>query len=231
MADHWHLRNADWLATLPRDMAEAVRRHSTRRVHAAGDPVFGPTRQPDDVYLLEEGLVRIYRASAQGDEYTLEYVRPSELFGEVAVLAERPRESFAEARRRSVVLRIPRQVFLDALRSSAAALYQVTTKMGRALLTCRSRAEDLVFRDVRSRLAHLFLRLGDEFGTTGERGVTVELSLTHRELATLVGASRQTVSVALAELTEAGAIERRRRETVLRDRGALARLAQLPTLD
>lgn len=189
MADYWHLRKSDWLATLTPEQADAVRRQSARRVHGAGEPVFGPHPSPQTVYLLEDGLVRVYRAATNGTEYTVDYVRPRELFGEVSVIAGRPRESFAEARRRSTVLPIPAPVFVAVLRTSLPALYQVTKKMGEALLTCRSRAEDLVFRDVRARLAHLFLRLGEQFGKTTEAGVQMPLALTQQELATLVGAS------------------------------------------
>jgi CRP/FNR family transcriptional regulator, cyclic AMP receptor protein len=228
MTDYWHLRDVDWLATLGPAEVARVRRSSTTRVYEAGQSIFEPSRHPEQVYLLEEGLIRIFRASPRGDEYTLDYVRPRGLFGEVSVLADRPRESFAEARRRSRVLVIPRRVFVRAVRSSAAALYAVTKKMGRSLLTCRSQAEDLAFRSVRSRLAHLLLRLGEQFGQPADGRVVIGLSLSQGELATLIGATRQTVSATLAEMAEDEIIERRRGQTLLLDPEALRRLAELP---
>jgi CRP-like cAMP-binding protein len=137
--DHWHLRGLNWLSTLTPSQLAAVRRAARVRAYRRGEAVFRPTRVPRHVYLLEEGLVRIFRVSPGGDELTVGYVRPGEIFGEVSVLTGGPRESFAQAARPARILELPKDVFLKVVRSSRP-LYEVTKRIGLRLIRCQSRA-------------------------------------------------------------------------------------------
>ena len=69
--------------------------------------------------------------------------------------------------------------------------------------------------DARTRLARLLLRLAEEHGCRSGQSLTTGLPLTHEEVATLMGTSRQTVSLHLAELTKAGLVARRGRLLLL----------------
>ena len=62
---------------------------------------------------------------------------------------------------------------------------------------------------VKLRLSVLLWHLADRWGRVGPEGVSVPLALTHRMIARLVGASRQSVSAALKELENEGAISKR----------------------
>jgi len=97
--------------------------------------------------------------------------------------------------------------------------------MGLRLIRCQSRAEDLVFCDARTRLARVLLRLVDDFGRRTDHELTVGLPLTEQEIATLIGTTRQTVSVALGEMVRAGVVVRRAKELVVADPRALRELA------
>jgi len=228
MADHWHLRGIDWLATLPPASAEAVRRGSETRVYGPGEAIFSPTHHPAHVHLLVEGLVRLLRVSASGQELTLGYVRPGELFGAVSVMTGGARESFAEAKTRARVLRIPKVIFLETVRANNSVLYEVTRRVGQRLIRCQSRVEDLVFRDVRSRLARMLIELASEYGHETDRGLAVGLPLTQEEMATLIGTTRQSVNTLLREMDIAGLLQRRGRELLITDLSRLRALIGTP---
>jgi CRP/FNR family transcriptional regulator, cyclic AMP receptor protein len=224
--DHWHTPKVDWLRTLPAAPVKALRQASTVRTYEPGDPIFGPSRDPRQVYVLEDGLVRIFRVTPAGAEFTLGYVRPGELFGEVSVLSDKPRETFAQAKVASKILSIPRTVFLATLRAHNPVLYSVTKRIAERVIALQSRAEDLIFLDVRSRLVRLLVRLADEHGRRDDRGLAIGLPLTHDEIATLIGTSRQTVSLLLRELTDAGLVARRGRQLVLPKPAGLEAIAR-----
>jgi CRP-like cAMP-binding protein len=220
-------RRINWLTVLPADEAAGIRAASTARTYRPRDLIFGPTPTPQHVYLLEKGLVRVYRTSPDGAELTLGYVRPGEVFGDVAVIAERPRDVFAEARISSDVLHIPREVFMRVVRTHNPVLYEITKKISQRLVRIRSRAEDLVFHDARHRLSRLLVRLAEEFGDRRPNGLAVGVPLTQEEMATLVGTSRQTVNGVLRDLIAGGLVARKGRELLLTDPAALQRLAGL----
>ena len=226
MNDHWHTPRVDWLRTLPAAEGTTLRRVSTTRDYKAGEWVFGPARDPRQVYVLEDGLVRIFRVAPTGGEFTLGYVRPGEVFGDVSVLSDEPRETFARAKVASKILSIPRAAFVAAVRACNPVLYSLTKRIARRVIDLQSRAEDLIFLDVRSRLVRLLLRLASEHGLHDDHGLVIGLPLTHEEIATLIGTSRQTVSLLLRELTDAGLVARRGRQLVLPRPAGLEALAR-----
>lgn len=203
----WHLGDIDWLSELtPRERKE-LEDASRSAEYKPGDTVFRPDSSPRDVFLLQKGRVRIYRVSPEGGETTFGYVLPGEVFGELAVFGERKRESFAQAVERSVVWRLPMDLFQRTLQQRANLAFAVTAQVGDRLRQIESRVEDLVFRDVRSRLAHVLLDLGGHFGTKNGEEVVIEAAFTQSELATLVGSTRQTVNVCLGEFAQQGLVK------------------------
>jgi CRP-like cAMP-binding protein len=225
----WHLQNVDWLQELPEAERERLRQAATQRSCAVGEIIFTPVPHPHSVYLLETGLVRIYRLSESGLETTLGYVRPGEVFGELAAFGDYPRESFAQASLPSTVWKVPRELFQSLVSSRPNLGFQITKQIGERLKRIESRVENLVFRDVHTRVILTLLELADGFGAPQpDGGVAIQVHLTQAELATLVGSTRQSVNASLRELEQAGLLARNGRTLLLRDRGALRHAARAP---
>jgi len=213
--DFWHLHNFDWLGKLSSVETARLQKRSVCREYAPAEMIFTPTPHPESVYLLERGLVRIFRLSPSGSETTFGYVKPGEIFGELAAFSDRPRESFAEAVQSSTVWRIARAALQEIIALHPAIVAEVTKQVGTRLKRIESRVENLVFRDVRSRVACILLELAEDFGRADSRGLTIDLPLSQEELATLVGATRQSVNASLRELRQEGFVARDRRRFVL----------------
>lgn len=225
MSQIWHVHRFQWLESLPPALAESLRRNSAARLYQKGEMVFAPTPDPKFVCALMEGLVRMFRSAPSGDELTVGYVRPGEVFGELAALSDRPREHYAQAKHRSKVLRIPKEEFLKAVTSNRAALFEVTKQVGGRLRRIESRFEDLVFRNIQSRLARLLLQLAEDFGEVGPEWTAIELPLTQQEIAELLGTTRQTVNTTLRELSEAEIIAREERRILVLRRDRLEQIS------
>ena len=221
MSDFWHLHGLDWLTPLSDTETARLAGHSSTREYTRGETVFAPTPEPRSVYLLERGLVRIFRLSREGDEATLGYVRPGEIFGELAVLAGRPRESFAQAVRASRVWRVPGDELLRVLNGHPRIVLSITAQMGGRFKRIESRVENLVFRNLRARIAHILLELAEDFGRPADGGTLVDIALSQADVATLVGATRQSVNLCLGELREAKLVSIRSRRFMLHDAAAL----------
>ena len=224
MDDFWHLHKFDWLAELSAAESDDLRRQSVQREYAAGDMIFTPALHPHSVYLLEHGLVRIYRASSTGAETTFGYVIPGEVFGELAVFSTGPRESYARAVRRSLVWRLRSAAIREVLASHPGIVMAVTKQVGSRLKRIESRVEHLVFRSVPSRVAGILLELAEDFGRREDHGTLIDLAISQEELATLIGASRQTVNASLRELERDRVVRRDGRRLVLLDDRALQKL-------
>ena len=159
-------------------------------------------------------------------QVTFGYVHPGEVFGECAIFDDRPRESFAAAHEPSTVLVVSRERFASAMQSSATVMFSLAKQIEGRFKVVESRLEDLVFRNARSRLAHILLQLCREFGHLDGSHTHLEIRLTHEEIGTLIGASRPTVTLALGELEADGVVRRVGRFIDVDDIGALETLAQ-----
>lgn len=218
------MRNIEWLSRMSEEEFTDLERGAVAKRFARGELIFTPTAKPQSVYLLQSGLARIYRLSEGGGETSFGYVAPGEVFGELPAFGDYPRESFAQAVRASVAWRIPRENFHRVLSARSALAFQVTRQIGDRLKKIETRVEDLVFRNVRTRVARMLGELAADFGQTENGHRVIDIPITQSELATLVGATRQTVNQTLRELSAEGLIGRDNRRIVLLQPDALREL-------
>jgi CRP-like cAMP-binding protein len=215
MHDYWHISGFDLLSELPDAQLAELRAASITRRFAKNATIFGPSKAPTSVYMLEKGRVRIYRASRDGLETTFGYIKPGEVFGELAALGQRARESYAQAIEPSDVLLIPVRYFEKLLSAEPSFGFEVAKQVGDRLKRIESRVQSLVFRPVRDRLSLCLLDLSDRFGVSDGDGLRLDMKINQSELATLIGATRQTVNLCLRDLESDGLISRRSSELVL----------------
>lgn len=208
MDDYWHIHGFDWLGELSPEESERLRQQSVQKRYVPGELVFGPVAQPHSVYLLEHGLVRIYRMSMAGTEATFGFVRPGEIFGELAAFTDSSRDSYAQAASASIAWCLPVEVVRKAFAQHPGIAFAVTKQIGNRLKRIESRVENLMFRDARARVAGILLELAEDFGREQDGARLIDLRLSQQELATLVGTTRQTANAVLRDLEQAGVLRR-----------------------
>jgi CRP-like cAMP-binding protein len=167
---------------------------------------FGDTT--DDVFFVAEGAVRVVVRTPLGQEVILGDLGPGEVFGEMAAIDGAPRSANVTALHASQLYRLPAAAFLEvALRSPAVGLRVMR------VLTARLRLQDqrlfeLAVLPVRHRLASELLRLSrPREGRGAAGGRVVSPPPAQHVLAGRIGARRETVSLALAELAREGLVE------------------------
>ncbi len=209
MYDADSLAELDWFSELDSEEFAALRARAVHAAHPAGGQIFAPTHEPRSVYLLGAGSVRIYRISAGGEEATLGYVAPGEVFGELPGLGKFPRDSFAVAHAASVVWKIPVEVFRTLVRSHPSMMGEVIRQVGERMKRVEARVEDLILRDVRLRLASALLELSEHLGDPTPDGIRLRIQLSQMQLGTLIGATRQSVNAAMAAFQTEGLVRQR----------------------
>lgn len=225
MDDIWFLKQVDWLGELGEPEWSDLARRAVRRSFEATETIFAPTADPQSLYLLESGRVRIYRLSPAGAEATLGFIAPGEVFGELAAFGDYQRESFASAQIASVIWKLPADLFREWVRTRPRLVIEVTRQIGERMKRVESRVESLVFRNVRSRVALLLLELSEDFGHKEDGHLVLELGLSQEELATLVGTTRQSVSTVIAQLKESGVLRQQGQRIELLDPARLRELS------
>lgn len=208
----WYLQKIRLFNEMSREEMEDLARTARMESVKKKNTIFLPGDPSLQVYLLKEGRVKISRVSEEGREVTLALLEPGEIFGELEALDDSPRGALAEALDDTQLCVIQREFFVALIRRKPELSFRLTKLIGFRMRRIESRVEDLVFRDVPARLAHLLIQLSKDHGKGMPEGISLQIKLTHQEMANLIGAIRETVSAILGEWKKEGliAVEGRR---------------------
>jgi CRP/FNR family transcriptional regulator, cyclic AMP receptor protein len=194
-------------------------------VYPPGSFLFHQGEPAAHVYIVTAGEVAIVSPARGGSEQVHRIIGPGQLFGELALLSDGRRTAGARATSSSTVWAIDRDAFwafLGVTPNAQAALLRLVVSL---LADREAMIDDLLSLDVRGRLAKALLTLADRHGRPDGPGrVIIPVRLTHRDLAGMVGASRENVSRALAAFRRRGFVEYDAESIRLLDLEALRRL-------
>ena len=181
-------------------MSELVKIKRRQVIFTPGDP-------SDKIFILKTGLVKLSKVTEEGKELTLLFLSSGDVFGETALVDPMPRNTLAQAYEDCVVQVIDRDAAVRFMMDHPQFIMAVTRLIAERRRQLENKIDNLLFKGAHARLAGLFIDLAQEFGVRDSRGVIINLKLTHREIANLIGSTRETVSFALLDLRKDGHIE------------------------
>jgi len=210
-------------------LSEAELEEFSRRVpdtHVEpGQVLYTPGDRSEALFMLKRGRVRIYKVTPDGWEFTLAVVEAGTMFGEMALTAQRLREAHAEATEPSDICILKSEDLERLVRENPDVGLRMLRVLSERLRLCETRLEDIGLKSVPARLASLVLQLAESEGIMTPEGPTIPIHYTHRQLATMIGSSRESVTRAFTKLQKAGALELRDRHIHVRDTETLERAA------
>jgi CRP/FNR family cyclic AMP-dependent transcriptional regulator len=166
-----------------------------RRTFRAGEVIFHRDDPGQVLYVIKEGKVKICLISPDGQEMTLTVLGKGEYFGEFALLDGLPRSTDAIAMERVECYTLQRTDFHNAIMKNPKIAIQALEVLSKRLRNTNQMVEDLIFLDVYGRVAKKLVELADAHGSKAEDGgIRIEMRLTQQELASMVGASRESVN-------------------------------------
>lgn len=162
----------------------------------------------DSLYVLARGRVKICSIDdVTRREAVIDIVGMGALFGESSLYSQGVREKCAIAYENVRLLQIPAGVYREGMAASRE-LYDYTFRMvGQRLSRAERRVADFALDAIPARLDKLLADLCERYGKPGEQGVLIDLALPHREIASIVGSTRESVTVRLNALRRAGIID------------------------
>lgn len=211
----WYLQKINLFNAMPPDQMEELDRITRMSAVKKKETIYLPGDSSRQVYLLKSGRVKIARISEEGREVTFALLEPGEIFGELEALDDLPRDTLAEALDDSELCIMQQDTFLTLIRSKPELSFRLTKLIGFRMRQIESRVEDLVFRDVPYRLAHLLLQLSKDYGKETPQGILLKIKITHQEIANLIGSIRETVSTILGDFKKEGLITFDGRKVIL----------------
>ncbi|NJL48346.1 MAG: Crp/Fnr family transcriptional regulator [Leptolyngbyaceae cyanobacterium SM2_5_2] len=221
-ADLQLIRSAQLFKGLPEDAVIQATGQVVARNHPANQVILLENDWGSSVYFILDGWVKIRTYNLDGKEVTLNILGRGELFGEMAPLEEVPRSTDVITLVPTVIGSMPASDFVKLLNTQPLAGIRLSQLMARRLRQVNRRLR-LRESDSTSRVADIILFLADGQGKSGVGGLEIP-NLPHRELSSLSGLARETVTRVLSKLEKKGLIVRDKDLMIIPDINALERL-------
>jgi CRP-like cAMP-binding protein len=209
-------------ATVLGVLDESDRRYLAQRSRSKqidkGQILFSEGDPSDSVLVLVSGHMKVLTYSRDGSEFIVNTVMPGETMGEVGVLSGCPRSATIQATEASVVLVLPGAAIIDLISERPVLAIALLQRLSHLVRRMTGVATDLVFLDLKQRVAKYLLQLDSM-----DRGKS-RPKMTQSQLAANIGASRQRVNACLREFHKQGWIDMESRGLRVLDPEALSRV-------
>jgi len=186
--------------------------------------LYSPEHPLEVLFMINEGRVQVYSLSLDGRMITHAILEAGTLFGEMALMGQSLHGSYAQTLDPCTLCVMNVVDVRTLLLSDTRVAQRVLEVLGRRLLDVERRISILTFKLVPIRVISLLLHLS-------ENGMSPEIRCTHEELASMVGANRETVTRVLNELRARNAIEVHRGRITILDPQQLLSIEQSEQFD
>ena len=162
----------------------------------------------DALFVIARGRVKLCSVEEEtGREAVIDILGAGSLFGESALYASGAREKCAVAFENVRLVRIPVGEFQGGM-AEHRELYDYTFRLvGQRLARAERRVANFALDAIPARLDKLLQELSERYGRKEQGGVLIDLALPHREIASIVGSTRESVTMRLNAMRRAGIID------------------------
>lgn len=218
------LREAGFFCELPKESLQELERIKYASGYPQGAVLFVEGQPPRGVYIVCSGRVKLSTTSRDGKTLILRIAQGGEVLGLHATVSGKPYELTAETLQPCQLDFIKREEFLRFLQKHGDACLNAAKHLSQ---TCHNAYEMIrslgLSHSVSEKMARLLLEWASDGETTGE-GIRIKVSLTHEEMAQLIGTSRETVTRVLGEFREKQLAQLRGSTLLIKNKAALERL-------
>ncbi len=181
--------------------------HARSLRKARGEFIYMPGDRADFIYFVKQGRIKLSVLAESGKEIAIDIIQPGEIFGEFALVDESPRSNMAQALDDMLIWIFPKREFTQLLTSQPKLALSYIRLVGDRRRRMEKKLSDITSKAVSARVCELLHEL-----STSASDVETSLSeylvpLTHHDVASLIGAARQTTTTVLNDLERRGIIE------------------------
>ncbi len=197
-----HLKEISPYDTLSDEELEAFVRHATKRKYKKNTLIIHQGDETDSLYILLEGEMKVYVEDDQGKELTVRILHSGDSFGELALIGEFPRSANVLTLTDCVVSAISKESYMAFLSNNPQISLALIKSLAHMVRETTQELTHIALSDVYGRLTHVLEKHVSDHD--GERRVP---RFTHREMANMIGSSREMVSKIMKELEKGDYIQ------------------------
>ncbi len=207
---------------LPDDDVRLLNQARVTNVYEPGQIIFYQGNPCLGIHCLESGLVALRKTDARGNSVIARLFHEGQTMGYLAYFADRGYTGTAEALSRTRVCFVDRAVVRTLVEKHPTIGHRFLGRIADNLKEAEDRSLRLLSLPLRAKVAHLLLTLKDRFANAADDGsLILDLPLSRRDVAAMLGARPESLSRALKQLEDAGTARFEGRTVVIPDLDAL----------
>lgn len=209
----------------PHATLEGLDSISSHETHFKGAILFVEGQGSRGVFVIRNGRVKLSAASADGRSLILRIAEAGEVVGLASTISGKPHEVTAKALDAVQASFLPRKEFLGFLREHGDAALRVAEILSHSYHATYQEVKNLgLSSSAAEKLARFILNLTDSQSNDDSGPIRARLTLTHEEIAEMIGSSRETVTRLFASFKRKRLVEFHRSTLVVRNRPELRKL-------
>ncbi|WP_239565656.1 Crp/Fnr family transcriptional regulator [Paenibacillus sacheonensis] len=174
-----------------------------------------PGSEKKGVFFVIAGKLQFYKTNSAGKQYTVCILSEGGMFGEIESFSLGTSGTYVETMEETVIYSMPNDQLEPLLRKYSELALRFLSEVSTRLRTQDELVEKMVFRDLRGKVLYFLNRLSIKFGVEEDGYRKIDIPLTHQELANMIGATREAVSLAMQQLSSEGIIVSSRRTVMI----------------
>lgn len=193
------------MSTFNEQLEEFFAQFNDKRFYKKKEIIIRADDNPPGVFYLKGGFARLYTVSPNGQELTMNILKPGCYFSMMWAIGETQNTYYFEALTKVELWRAPKEEIIKFIREKPEVLFEFTKRILIGLDGLLGVVESLLFGNSYNKVATALLVAAKRFGkkqTTGE--IVIELPLTHQLIASLSGLTRETTSLVMKEFEVGG---------------------------
>lgn len=181
------------------------------------ETIFHPFDIPQGVFYLKKGYCRSFTISKEGEELSLVIFRPGNLFPLRWAINDSPITQGIESLTEVELIRAPREKFVDFVKNDKFLSFALSKRILRRIEELLERMEYLVFGNAYEKIASILVILCMRFGEAKNESILIKIPFAHKDIASLVGLTRETASIELEKLKKKGIIDYKGKKIIIKD--------------
>ena len=215
------LKNNKFFSSLEQDELDEVEEIMRLRNYNRGEIIFFEGEEGDGLFLLKSGKVKLTKMVESGEEQILTIIKPGNIFAEVVLFGNANYPATATALEDSKIYLIRSQDMTKLIKDKPSIAVKLLDVMSKRLRRAQKLVRDMGLKDTTRRTASLLIYLAEEHGVEKNNKVRIDIKLTQKELANMIGTTRETISRVLNKFKDAGIVSTAQRKMIINDLNSL----------
>jgi CRP/FNR family cyclic AMP-dependent transcriptional regulator len=197
----------DPFLSIMHDLSNLFKKEGILRKFSKDEFVFYKGDEGNKVYFVEEGIVKIVNLSEDGKELIFAILHDGGMFGEMSILDQKPRSACAMVLKNSSIYEMDGTHFITFLKAKPDILLKIIKILSERVRDVNDFAEDTVFLNLSHRIFNRLLKVAKVSGIDNGKYIEIPLNFSQKELAGLVGCTRENLNKELKFLKDSGVID------------------------